>query len=50
MEMSEPSAQLRYEATAGFMRILETTRCSLAISVYMSSRVILVSAEGGQLV
>jgi uncharacterized protein (TIGR03032 family) len=31
------------------MRILETCRCSLAISVYMSGRVILVSAEGGQI-
>jgi uncharacterized protein (TIGR03032 family) len=47
--MSEPSAQLRYEATTGFMRILDTCRCSLAISVYMSSRVILVSAENSRI-
>jgi uncharacterized protein (TIGR03032 family) len=47
--MSQPPAQLRYEATAGFVRILEVTGCSLAISVYMSSRVVLVSAENGQI-
>jgi Domain of unknown function (DUF4915) len=31
------------------MRILDTCRCSLAISVYMSSRVILVSAENSRI-
>jgi len=38
--MSEPPAQLRYGATAGFLRIIDTRRCSLTISVYMSGRVI----------
>jgi uncharacterized protein (TIGR03032 family) len=43
--MSEPPVQLRYEATPGFVQILDTCRCSLAISVYMSNRVVLASAE-----
>jgi uncharacterized protein (TIGR03032 family) len=47
--MSEPSAQLRYEATPGFLRILDATGCSLAVSVYMSNRVILISAEGNRI-
>jgi hypothetical protein len=41
--------QLRYEATAGFIRILDEVGCSLAASVYMSNRVVLVSAENNQI-
>jgi uncharacterized protein (TIGR03032 family) len=47
--MSAPSPQLRYEATASFVRILDEVGCSLAVSVYMSNRVILVSAENNQI-
>jgi hypothetical protein len=44
-----PPAQLRYEATAGFVRILDVTRCTLAISVYMSNRVILLGADNNRI-
>lgn len=47
--MPEPSDQLHYEATPGFVRILDTCRCSLAVSVYMSNRVVLLSADNNQL-
>ena len=43
-----PQADLRYEATASFLKILETAGCSLAVSVYMQNRVVLISAEGGR--
>jgi hypothetical protein len=40
---------LRYEANASFIQVLEATGCSLVISVYMSNRIALVSAENGKL-
>jgi len=46
-EASPP--RLRYEATASFIRLLEAGGCSLAVSVYLQSRLILISAEGGKL-
>ncbi len=47
--MPEPPAQLRYDATAAFVRLLDATGCSLAISVYMSNRVLLLSAQNNQI-
>jgi uncharacterized protein (TIGR03032 family) len=47
--MSTPPAQLRYEVTPGFVRILDTTGCSLVVSVYMSQRVLLISAESDRI-
>jgi uncharacterized protein (TIGR03032 family) len=41
--MSQSSAPLRYEAHASFLRILDAAGCTLAISVYMQNRVVLVS-------
>lgn len=49
MAEKEPANQLRYEATASFIRLLEKTRSTLAISIYMSHRLVLVSAVDGQL-
>ena len=45
--MSQSSAPLRYEAHASFLRILDAAGCTLAISVYMQSRVVLVSVTDG---
>ena len=45
--MSQSSARLRYEAHASFLRILDDAGCTLAISVYMQSRVVLVSVTDG---
>jgi len=45
--MSQSSAPLRYEAHASFLNILDAAGCTLAISVYMQSRVVLVSVAGG---
>lgn len=42
-------ARLRYEATPGFVQILDVTGCSLAASVYMQGRVVLISAKQGEL-
>ena len=47
--MSEIPDGLRYEATTSFVRVLDGLGCTLAISVYMADRVVLVSAEGGRL-
>jgi len=42
-------SQLRYDATPGFIRILDITGCSLAVSVYLQNRVLLVCADAGKL-
>lgn len=40
---------LRYDVNASFVHILEATGCTLAISVYMSNSLLLVSAADGRL-
>lgn len=47
--VSEDASLIRYEATEGFVSLLEVTGCSLAVSVYMQSRIVLVSADKGAL-
>ncbi len=47
--MDKAPRELRYEATSGFSRFLAAAGCTLAVSVYMSDRVILLSAEGDKL-
>lgn len=40
---------LRYEATEGFVKLLDRIGCTLAVSVYMQNKVVLVSAAAGAL-
>jgi hypothetical protein len=44
-DQSTPPHEIRYEASASFLRLLQTAGCSLALSVYMSNRVILLSVK-----
>jgi uncharacterized protein (TIGR03032 family) len=41
--------EIRYEATASFIGLLETMGCSLALSVYTSNRVVMLSAKDNAL-
>jgi uncharacterized protein (TIGR03032 family) len=41
--------ELRYDTTESFIRLLDTIGCTLAVSVYMQGRLILVSASNGKL-
>ncbi|MDR3496098.1 MAG: TIGR03032 family protein [Ancalomicrobiaceae bacterium] len=43
------SEALRYQVNANFIQILDTIGCTLAVSVYTSNTILLVSAEGGRL-
>jgi uncharacterized protein (TIGR03032 family) len=48
-DQSNKPLEIRYEATASFLRVLEQAGCSLALSVYMSNRIVLLSARDGAL-
>lgn len=50
MVASPSSAELRYEASASFVQLLDKFGCSLAVSVYTAGRIALISAQKNQLV
>jgi uncharacterized protein (TIGR03032 family) len=47
---SDMPDQVQFEASPGFVQLLEVTACTLAVTVYLQGRVVLVSADAGQLV
>ena len=46
--MTEAVPPLRYQMTPSFLKLLDTIGCTLAVSVYMPSSLVLVSAADGQ--
>jgi uncharacterized protein (TIGR03032 family) len=45
----ESASTLRYEATDGFVKVLDRIGCSLAVSVYTQNKVVLIGATAGAL-